>query len=329
MFDGDAIDEPIVTAMEAQRWDEARALIQEALAAMPADWSPVSEDRHFVRCTFWNHSEFLDYASRHKAAAAKAVMWTWPSYSKLWWQLAVVNVAQGRLDNAAVCIDSGIALEPDHPLLWIERGYICNRMGRPADALDAYRTAAGARAWSPPSVVARALRGQGSALIDLGRLEEAHEAYTRSLKLDPKNEAACTELAYVDHALEEEKARAKTPPWFVHCVQFPPTDPLTIQLRALVEGLPPIPGPKTMGAENYAKILKAFLERGWAGFEEAFDEIVPRERSDYAEVKRDLLRETIFSAKMHSRLARLFADRATVEEIRDEMERDGAPAERQ
>ncbi len=73
---------------------------------------------------------------------------------------------------------------------------------------------------------------------------------------------------------------------------------------ALVKGLPPIPGPKTVGPENYSRISHAFLERGWHGFEETFDRIVHRSRADYEQVKRDLLREPIFSAKAHRNLAR-------------------------
>lgn len=329
MHDRDAIDDRIAAALEAHRWDEARALIQGQLAEMPAGWKPVSEDGEIVRRTFWNHNEFLGYVSSHKFSAKKSLLWSSPSYSKLWWQLAAVMVELGRLDNAAVCIESGLAAEPDHPLLWVERGYIFNRMGRPGEALEAYQSAATVRSWAPPSVIARALRGQGSALIDLGRLDDAREAYLHSLALEAGNETAARELAYIDRALEEQRARAKTVPWFLHCLRHPPTDPLTLQLCSLVEGLPSIPGPKTVGAENYSNILKAFLERGWEGFEKAFDAAVARERSDYAEVKRDLLREPIFNPKVHSRMARVHAGRATVEEIVEEMEREKTPAQKQ
>ena len=66
---------------------------------------------------------------------------------------------------------------------------------------------------------------------------------------------------------------------------------------ALVEDLEPIPGPKTIGPDNYTQILSAFMERGWAGFEEAFDLSVARTRPDYKEIKRDLLRESVFNRK--------------------------------
>ena len=68
-------------------------------------------------------------------------------------------------------------------------------------------------------------------------------------------------------------------PWFLHSFVNPPTDPLTIRLMALVEDLPSIPGPKTVGSANYSRLFDAFMKRGWTGFEEEFDRIVPRDRA--------------------------------------------------
>jgi hypothetical protein len=41
------------------------------------------------------------------------------------------------------------------------------------------------------------------------------------------------------------------------------------------------------------------MKRGWAGFEEAFDRIVPPDGEDYAAIKRDLLREPVFNMQAH------------------------------
>ena len=112
--------------------------------------------------------------------------------------------------------------------------------------------------------------------------------------------------------------------WFLQPLKSPPKDPLTKQLISLVEGLDSVPGPQTLGPENYAKVSRAFFARGWEGFEEAFDAIMPRTRPDYAEVKRELLREPIFNPKVHLRMARLIAGKATVSEIMEEVARDEA-----
>jgi tetratricopeptide (TPR) repeat protein len=243
------------------------------------------------------------------------------SYSRAWYQLAVVASKEGRFENALFCIDCGIELEPDHPELWNEKGYLLGRLKRHQEAFDCYVRAVSVRDWAPPSQIARALRGQGVQLVDLDRLDEAEDALRRSLELEPDSETAHNELGYIEDLRRKREAEKEEIPWFLHSFVNPPTDPLTIRLLALVEDLPSIPGPKTVGSENYSRIFDAFMKRGWAGFEEEFDRIVPRDRADYADVKRDMLCEPIFSMKAHRNMADAVLGRKTVDEIFDEMAR--------
>jgi hypothetical protein len=150
------------------------------------------------------------------------------------------------------------------------------------------------------------MRGQGVQLVDLERLDEAESALRRSLEFEQDNQLALEELEYVQQLRDDQAKRKKQLPWFMRALLEPPTDPLTVQLMALVEGLPSIPGPKTVGPDNYSKIFDAFMQRGWPGFEEEFDRIVPRDRPDYKQVKRDILCEPIFSAEAHRNTSRAF-----------------------
>jgi tetratricopeptide (TPR) repeat protein len=318
--------ESIAAAISQNRNGDARELIKQALAFMPANWKPLDEDEETIRGTFWDRDEFLAFVGIY-SDKQKTILWTTAvSFSKLWWQLAVMNLSEERLDNALVCIAKGLELEPDHPVLWIERGHTFNRIGRHQEALEAYRIATTIRPWTPRRVTARALRGQGSALIDLARFSEAKDVYNASLELDPESELAHKELEYIEHALAGMQRQAATLPWFLHPIKFPPADPLTLRLIQFVEGMKSIPGPKTVGAENYSKISEAFYASGWAGFEDAFDAAIPRSRADYADIKRDLLREPIFNPKVHERLSKLFLGQATVEETMEEIKRDDGPA---
>jgi hypothetical protein len=108
-------------------------------------------------------------------------------------------------------------------------------------------------------------------------------------------------------------------PWFLHSFVNPPTDPLTVQLLKLVEDLPSRPGPQTVGPENYSRIARAFMSNGWAGFEEEFDRIVSRNRPDYADVKRDMLREPLFDIEGHRNMAELVLGRTTLDQLLDRM----------
>ena len=53
------------------------------------------------------------------------------------------------------------------------------------------------RDWARPSQIAHVLRGKGSTLIDLKRIDEAEEAIQQSLDLDPNSNTGRNELEYV------------------------------------------------------------------------------------------------------------------------------------
>jgi tetratricopeptide (TPR) repeat protein len=221
----DDLYESIDIALSESRLGDARQLIAQALSSIPPDWKPLKEDDKQIRGAFWDQNEFSAYVSSHRSDSGKTIFWTTVSFSKLWWQLSDVNISEELFDNAAVCIEKGLELEPDQPMLWIQKGYIFNRTGRHLEALEAYQTATSVRLWAHPTVLARSLRGQGSALIDLARFSEARNAYSASLELDPESESAHKELEYIDQALPDKKKQASALPWFLQASKFfrPPT----------------------------------------------------------------------------------------------------------
>ena len=142
--------------------------------------------------------------------------------------------------------------------------------------------------------------------------------------MEPDNTVAIEELKYIAQLRDEQTRRVNELPWFVRALLEPPTDPLTVQLMALVDGLPSIPGPQTVGTDNYSRIFDGFMQRGWPGFEEEFERIVCRERPDYEQVKQDLLREPILSARVHRNMTRAFmasagASDETLEDVMNEI----------
>jgi len=189
-----------------RRWSEARELLENALADMPPKWKAAQEDGDFLKIAFWDESEFFAYVQHGQAE--KSIKWIAGSYSKAWYQLATIAVEEQRFDSALICIESGLAVELDHPELWSEKGYILGRLQRHQEALDCYRRAATSRDWAPSSQVARALRGQGAALVDLERLDEAEALFLRSLELAPDSKVAKHELDYIKQ-LRNKRAEGK------------------------------------------------------------------------------------------------------------------------
>jgi tetratricopeptide (TPR) repeat protein len=286
-----------------RRWVEAKAFLQDVIAKKPKDWKPVREGKNafgdFLVIAFWSREEFLAYVTKRPG---QEVTWVADSYSLACYQLAVIAVEEERLEDGIRHIESGLAIEPEHPELWNEQGYILSRLQRYEQALQCYQQAAVVREWAPKEQFARAYRGQGGVLIDLNRLDEAEAAFRRSLELEPENTRALSELEFID---ERRKKPAQPLPWFLHSLVNPPTDPLTIELLQQTAGMEPVPGPKTVGSANYKIISDAFLNHGWAGFEQAFDRVISRSRQDYADVKRALLREPIFNLEVHRKMAML------------------------
>ena len=128
-------------------------------------------DDRFLTIAFWSQEEFLAHSHyvTERSQLTKSIAWADGSYSKAWYQLAVVESKQGLFERALFWVDCGLQLEPDHPELWNEKGYLLGRLKRHQEAFDCYARAATVRDWAPPSQVARALRGQGVQLIDLRR----------------------------------------------------------------------------------------------------------------------------------------------------------------
>ena len=207
-------NEQIETAIESERWEDARIAIEESLAVMPSDWKPMQRgdvDESTLICSFWDNAEYMSFlANRRQQDGEMSVMWDDVSYSKRWWQLALVNRKQGLHRNALTCIECGLELEPDHPYLWIQKGLILIETKQYAQALSAFETATAVRSWASASVVAWALRQQGYVLIELGRLNEAQAVYRRSLELDPNNETAGNELEYIDRLLRERANKLRS-----------------------------------------------------------------------------------------------------------------------
>ena len=98
MSTSDRVHESISAALSQNRMRDARELIEQALSSMPPHWKPLEDDDKQVRGAFWDQDEFLAYVGRHRSDNEKSIFWTTISFSKLWWQLADVNISEGRFD---------------------------------------------------------------------------------------------------------------------------------------------------------------------------------------------------------------------------------------
>ena len=110
----------------AGRLLEARAMLETAVREMLPDWRPRCDTGKAVVIAFWSLEEFLAFIDNQTEESDKPTFWTGDSYSRAWYQLAVIAVKGGRFEEALFCLDRGLDLEPGHPALWCEKGYAAN-----------------------------------------------------------------------------------------------------------------------------------------------------------------------------------------------------------
>ncbi|HSH90501.1 MAG TPA: tetratricopeptide repeat protein [Ramlibacter sp.] len=122
-----------------------------------------------------------------------------------------VLVELGRLPEARVALEAAVAMSPWNSQYLSELGNIYLREKAWARALETYAAAEQAVEISDSAQknndAAKAQRGAGYALIELGRLADAEEKYRRSLELVPGNPLALGQLRYI----AQLRAKAQPP----------------------------------------------------------------------------------------------------------------------
>lgn len=174
----------------------ARAQLERVVAGMPADWTPVRRTARGLEIAAWSFGDLLPHSLMVAAAGTSTdIYWVAPSYSRAYLLLGSIAVEDKDLARAADLLDRGLALEA-HPQLQTERALVMAHTGDLPGALALY-VAASESTVGTDADRARAWRGRGAVLIDLGQLDEAEQAYRRSLELEPEQKLALSELEYI------------------------------------------------------------------------------------------------------------------------------------
>lgn len=119
---------------------------------------------------------------------------------------AFIASSQKQWSQAINFLDREISYAPYDPLPHNEKGYILSMQKKPQQALESYKRgyalAATHIASSAKTELAGALRGMGSAQIDLGKLDDAVNSFKKSLEIEPGNKVALHELQYIEKIKE-------------------------------------------------------------------------------------------------------------------------------
>ena len=200
-----------VDLVERKQPEQAiRTSFDPVIAAYAARYSRAGEDIYSA-ATMPETLIYLSLAAtdKDKRRAARKAIVVGPGWGHAWfWK----GYALGELgDNVAAqaALQQALRLSPYNPHFLSELGYTYIREQRWIEALSSYESADAFVVFAPEENQkderGRALRGQGYALVELGRYDEAEAKYRACLALDPKDEKARGELGYV----LEQKAKAK------------------------------------------------------------------------------------------------------------------------
>lgn len=116
----------------------------------------------------------------------------------------------GKVDQARLSLEQAVGLSPCNSMYLAELGHVYQLEKNWKMAMQAYKAAGGeAVLYSHPDGKdydqARAWRGEGFVLIELGKINEAKALYKKCLELNPDDKRALAELKYIEQLEAKQK----------------------------------------------------------------------------------------------------------------------------
>jgi tetratricopeptide (TPR) repeat protein len=177
-----------------RRYKNAESLLGQLFGSMPANWKAFSEIGDSIYCAFWDTTEESNCVKEHPN---RTIIPMFPSYSRAFYLLGFIAMEKEDAEGALSQLSKASSLQPDHPIILLEKATVLSKLRRPKEAYECFVLAEKPHYASSPFVLARALRGQGMTLIDLGRLDEAEVCFENSLKYEPDSKLVMNEMEYV------------------------------------------------------------------------------------------------------------------------------------
>ncbi|HOE18727.1 MAG TPA: tetratricopeptide repeat protein [Syntrophorhabdaceae bacterium] len=180
----------------------ARVILEHVVSHTPEKYIYSYEVDGELFIKFWNSIEFLQYITWFESQGEKRpAVFLLRAYPRAYFYLGFIDIEEGRYEKALAHFEASLRLEPDQPLILIEMSVAYSKMNRHDEALSCLDRALLVRPWISSLNRARALRGKGIILIELKQFEQAQECLVESLKYEPENEIALSELHYIGELL--------------------------------------------------------------------------------------------------------------------------------
>lgn len=212
-------EDPAVEADDAKKVDEcvrlihsndtglAESILKDVITRTPANYRMVVVADDQVAVRFWSLQAFMHAVAFLKTPqmqgtqlARTNIAWRPNAYGRAHYYLGFIGVARGRYAEALEVLCAGSRLERETVQFPLEIGHALMRMGRAAEALEAFSIPQQVGLFVTPADLAASFRGRGSANIELRQLDIAQAWYLASLKLEPSSVAE-RQLQYIEHLL--------------------------------------------------------------------------------------------------------------------------------
>ena len=185
-----------VTLMREGRLDDALARLDALIALHQADPREASK-RYYCAS---NQVETLFYLLKATKDRQDTVVLP-PTWADSLFLRGYILIEQQRHAEARAALQQAVELSPSNSQYLGELAQLLARTGEAERALELFAQAKAAAEFSAPEQkafhLARALRGQGYALIELQRYDEAEAAYRTVLASQPNNRLAQDQLRYI------------------------------------------------------------------------------------------------------------------------------------
>lgn len=180
----------VLALVRAKRLPEARRAAGDLQRKFEASFDP--KVRQYI---FQSQEEYREF----KGTSSQVFEWIDWGYKECLQMQAFIASDSRDFSTALSILATVETLAPMSASAAAERGYILNQLGKPEEALAAYQRALAlaTRYRTQQPFHAASLRGIGFSLIELQRWDEAEKTFQDSLKIEPENKVALSELAYI------------------------------------------------------------------------------------------------------------------------------------
>lgn len=196
-LDAQCIREIDSSILQKSNWDKIFEELKDVYNNITSDYLNCFEEDGKYYYKFWDQTEFAAYCHYLKESNSnKGVVWINNTYPKCCYYLAIICIERGDFKSATSYLEKGIELEPDNPLLLSEMGLLHGEIGINSGNKDFYHKAIyfynkafNSRPFNTEGQKARALRGIGFILVELGEFDKAKQLYETSLTWEESDNA--------------------------------------------------------------------------------------------------------------------------------------------